>query len=106
MEITASAQQKLRSLLPSPDRYYRITTSPGGCQGYAFNLKIIRQPQAEDVLQSFTDLSIYSDRQSIPHLKEVVIDYVEGVLQSGFTFNHPHSCSCGKSFATDRCSSN
>lgn len=104
MEITATAQNKLRALLPQPDRAYRIRAISGGCKGYAYDLKIIRQPKAEDILQFYPDLPIYVDRQSLPHLEAVVMDYVEGLIHSGFSFQHPNRCSCGKSFSPETCS--
>ncbi|MEN9217549.1 MAG: iron-sulfur cluster assembly accessory protein [Gloeomargarita sp. DG_2_bins_126] len=105
MLITPQAQNKLRALLPRPDRAYRIKATPGGCQGYTFDLKIIQHPQPDDVLQAFPDLPIYIDPSSLPYLQEVVVDYVEGLVNSGFTFHHPASCSCGKSFAPNTCPS-
>jgi|YNPMSStandDraft_2_1061718.scaffolds.fasta_scaffold19443_3 iron-sulfur cluster assembly protein len=105
MEITVNAQKKLRSLLPQPDRAFRIRALPGGCKGFTFDLKIIQQPTPDDVLQSFPDLPIYIDRQSLSHLEGVVMDYVEGLIHSGFVFQHPDSCSCGKSFSPDTCPS-
>ena len=105
MQITATAQNKLRSLLPQPDRAFRIKALPGGCKGFTYDLKIIQQPSPDDVLQSFPDLPIYIDRQSLPYLEAVVMDYVEGLINSGFTFQHPDSCSCGKSFSPETCPS-
>jgi len=49
MEITATAQNKLRSLLPQPDRAFRIKALPGGCKGFTYDLKIIQQPSPDDV---------------------------------------------------------
>ncbi|HAN47001.1 MAG TPA: iron-sulfur cluster assembly accessory protein [Cyanobacteria bacterium UBA8156] len=105
MEITTSAQNKLRSLLPQPDRAFRLKALAGGCKGYTYDLKIIRQPTPDDVLQPGSDLLVYVDRASLPHLEAVVMDYVEGLIHSGFSFHHPSSCSCGKSFSPDTCPS-
>jgi len=105
MQITANAQNKLRSLLPQPGRAFRIKALPGGCKGFTYDLKIIQQANPDDVLQSFPDLPIYIDRHSLPYLEAVVMDYVEGLINSGFTFQHPDSCSCGKSFSSNTCPS-
>ncbi|MCS6960421.1 MAG: iron-sulfur cluster assembly accessory protein [Pseudanabaenaceae cyanobacterium SKYGB_i_bin29] len=105
MLITPAAQNKLRELLPQPDRAYRLRAIPGGCQGYTYDLKIIQNPTADDVRQSFPNLPIYIDRASLPYFQEVVLDYTEGLINSGFVFHHPASCSCGKSFAPDQCPS-
>ncbi len=103
MEITATAQQKLRSFLTEPERAYRLSTSWSGCQGLTFHLTIIRHPRPDDVLQSCPDVPIYIERSSLAYLEEVVMDYTEGPFQSGFTFKHPHSCRCGQSFAAAHC---
>lgn len=105
MLITPQAQNKLRSLLPQPDRAYRIRAISGGCKGYAYDLKIIQSATPDDVLQSFPDLPVYIEQSSLSYSNEVVMDYVEGFTNSGFTFPHPNRCSCGKSFSPDTCSS-
>jgi iron-sulfur cluster assembly protein len=105
MLITPQAQEKLRALLPQPDCAYRLRAIPGGCQGYTYDLKIVTQPQPDDVAQTLPGFTLYIEAQSVPSLTEVVMDYVEGLVHSGFVFHHPNSCACGQSFAPDTCPS-
>lgn len=51
-------------------------------------------------------LQIYIDAQSAPLLEGVVIDFVDGLLESGFKFSNPNAtdtCGCGKSFQAGDC---
>ncbi|HEY9662613.1 MAG TPA: iron-sulfur cluster assembly accessory protein, partial [Allocoleopsis sp.] len=49
---------------------------------------------------------VYVDRQSAPLLDGVVVDYVEGMMESGFKFSNPNAsetCGCGQSFKAGDC---
>ncbi|MCS7030645.1 MAG: iron-sulfur cluster assembly accessory protein [Gloeomargarita sp. SKYG116] len=106
MDITPQAQDRLRSLLSAhPGCVYRLRVVPGGCQGYTYDLKLVRQPEPDDLLLPFPDLPLYIERRSAPYLEEVVLDYVDGLFNRGFIFQHPYRCHCGQSFAPSSCPS-
>ncbi|MBT3463583.1 iron-sulfur cluster assembly accessory protein [archaeon] len=47
------------------------------------------------------DIKLFIDKDSIPLLNGVKIDYLDGLQDSGFNINNPNSkgnCGCGSSF--------
>lgn len=110
--LTEIAELRLRTFLqasnktePSPQRGVRVSVTDGGCSGYQYALDITNAPKTDDLLQD-GKVRVYIDRQSAPLLEGVVIDYVEGLTQSGFKFSNPNaseSCGCGQSFKAGDC---
>lgn len=112
--LTELAELRLRTFLqgaskaePAPERGVRFSVTDGGCSGYQYALDIINEPKTDDLLQEQGRLRVYIDRESAPLLEGVVVDYVEGLTQSGFKFSNPNaseSCGCGQSFKAGDCS--
>ena len=85
----------------------RISVKDGGCNGYEYGIEITSKPQPDDVVIQQGTLLVYVDAKSAPLLEGVVIDFVEGVMDSGFKFTNPNAtdtCGCGKSFKAGDCS--
>jgi iron-sulfur cluster assembly protein len=111
--LTEIAELRLRTFLQgsakgenSTQRGIRVSVTDGGCSGYQYALDITNEPKPDDVLQEGR-VRVYIDRQSAPLLDGVLIDYVEGLTQSGFKFSNPNateSCGCGQSFKAGDCS--
>lgn len=111
--LTEVAELRLRTFLQASskadatsERGIRVSVTDGGCSGYTYALDITNSPKDDDVLQEMGKLRVYIDRQSAPLLEGVVIDYVEGLTQSGFKFSNPNatdSCGCGQSFKAGDC---
>jgi iron-sulfur cluster assembly protein len=111
--LTEIAELRLRTFLQGSakgenptQRGVRVSVTDGGCSGYQYALDITSEPKPDDVLQEGR-VRVYIDRQSAPLLDGVLIDYVEGLTQSGFKFSNPNateSCGCGQSFKAGDCS--
>ncbi|MGQ4648155.1 iron-sulfur cluster assembly accessory protein [Lyngbya aestuarii] len=109
LTFTEKAVSRLGSFLESdqassssPQQGIRVSVIDGGCNGYEYSLSVSTTPKTDDLLLENGGLRIYVDGKSVPLLEGVVIDYVEGLTQSGFKFSNPNAaetCSCGKSFA-------
>ncbi|AFZ57685.1 iron-sulfur cluster assembly accessory protein [Anabaena cylindrica FACHB-243] len=85
----------------------RISVKDGGCSGYEYGIDITSQPQPDDIVTQQGNVLLYVDAKSAPLLEGVVIDFVEGVMDSGFKFTNPNAtdtCGCGKSFKAGDCS--
>jgi len=81
----------------------RISVKDGGCSGYEYGIEITSKPQPDDIVNQHGNVLIYVDAKSAPLLAGVVVDFVEGVMDSGFKFSNPNAtdtCGCGKSFKT------
>lgn len=79
----------------------RIQVETGGCAGYKYMMGLVRDPEPEDAVVTFQDVSVFIDSASQPLLAGTTIDFVVALEGSGFTFENPNaeqSCSCGKSF--------
>jgi iron-sulfur cluster assembly protein len=111
--LTELAELRLRSFVQAKNtsdtpsqRGVRVWVTDGGCSGYQYALDITNEPKPDDVLQEEGRLRVYIDRESAPLLEGVVIDYVEGLTQSGFKFTNPNAtetCGCGQSFKAGEC---
>ncbi len=106
--LTEKAQYHLRELLLNSvsdsnvsTKGIRLLASSGGCNGYEYGMEITSSPKPNDVVVEQNQVLIYVDAKSAPLLEGMVIDFVEGVIESGFKFSNPNAtntCSCGKSF--------
>lgn len=113
LNLTEIAELRLRSFvhsanqtLDAPAKGVRVFVTDGGCSGYQYGLDIA-PPRPDDILVEQGKLKVYLDHDSAPLLEGVVIDYVEGLTQSGFKFLNPNAtetCGCGQSFKAGDCS--
>lgn len=113
VSLTEKAAFRLRSFLRGSAKEdnltqtgIRVAVVDGGCSGYEYALDITSNPNADDLVFEQDKVRIYIDPKSAPLLKGVVIDFVESLTQSGFTFTNPNAtdtCGCGKSFQAGDC---
>ncbi|CBN57743.1 iron-sulfur cluster assembly accessory protein [Kamptonema animale CS-326] len=111
--LTEVAELRLRAFLQGSSkaenqaqRGVRFSIVDGGCSGYQYSLDIINEPKPDDVLEQQGKIRVYIDKESAPLLEGVVVDYVEGLTQSGFKFLNPNAtdtCGCGQSFQAGNC---
>ena len=114
--LTEKAEFRLRAFLKGSaaeenqsQKGIRVSVKNGGCSGYEYGLEITNQPQPNDIVSQQGKVLIYVDPESAPLLEGVEIDFVEGVMDSGFKFSNPNAsdtCGCGKSFKAGDCSPN
>ncbi|MBC5796912.1 iron-sulfur cluster assembly accessory protein [Sphaerospermopsis sp. LEGE 00249] len=114
--LTEKAEFRLRAFLKSSaaeenqaKKGIRISVKNGGCSGYEYGIEITNKPQPDDIVTQQGNVLIYVDAKSAPLLEGVVIDFIEGVMDSGFKFSNPNAtdtCGCGKSFKSGDCSPN
>lgn len=109
--LSEKAEFHLRTFLKgsAPDangatKGVRISVKDGGCSGYEYAIDITSKPQPDDLVSQQGKVLVYVDAKSAPLLDGVIVDFVEGVMESGFKFINPNAtdtCGCGKSFKTD-----
>ena len=114
LTLTEKAEFRLRTFLlgsaPSPNplqKGIRVSVSDGGCSGYQYALDVTSTPKEDDLIVEQGKVLVYIDKQSAPLLEGIVIDYVEGLIESGFKFSNPNAtetCGCGQSFKAGDCS--
>lgn len=107
--LTEKAAFRLRNFLrgsTDETKGVRVAALDGGCSGYEYSLDITNQTNPEDKIYEQDKIRIFVDPKSDPLLDGIVIDFVESLVQSGFTFNNPNAtdtCGCGKSFSVGDC---
>ncbi len=85
----------------------RLAVSDGGCSGYEYKMEITSTPKPDDlVVENEDKVLFFIDRESAPLIEGMVIDFVDGLVESGFKFTNPNAtdtCGCGKSFKVGDC---
>jgi len=80
----------------------RVGVRGGGCSGLQYFLDVENAPKEVD--QTITgpgDVAVYVDPKSLLFLQGATLDYVKGLMESGFKFVNPGAakgCGCGESF--------
>jgi len=106
MEVTESAVTEIKKFMSSEESLpetagLRVRVVPGGCSGFQYSLNIEEESRQGDFVLDKSGVKLFVDMFSAQYLNGVKIDYVTGVMGSGFTFTNPNatgSCGCGTSF--------
>ena len=105
ISLTAVAAEKVRELLAqrgTPDIALRIGVRGGGCSGNSYFMEFCEQEGPGDGAYLSHDVRLVVDPKSMTLLEGTEIDFVSGLMGSGFKFNNRnvrHNCSCGESFS-------
>src|SRR5215210_6560963 len=106
MELTEMAAGEVKKFMSSEEGLpetagLRVRVVPGGCSGFQYSLNIEEESRQGDYILDQNGVRLFVDMFSAQYLNGVRIDYVTGVMGSGFTFTNPNatgSCGCGTSF--------
>ena len=106
LNVTESAAIEIKKFMGSEEGLpetsgLRVRVVPGGCSGFQYSLNIEEQSREGDFVMDEKGVRLFVDMFSAQYLSGVEIDYVTGVMGSGFTFKNPNStgsCGCGSSF--------
>ena len=106
LNVTESAATEIRKFMSGEEGLpetsgLRVRVVPGGCSGFQYSLNIEEQSREGDFILDEKGVRMFVDMFSAQYLNGVEIDYVSGVMGSGFTFKNPNatgSCGCGTSF--------
>ena len=73
----------------------------GGCNGLTYDLGLEKPDNpSKYMFIEENGIPVYIDKKSKLYLAEATIDYVSGLMQSGFKIENPNSkgsCGCGQS---------
>jgi len=106
LNVTESAAAEIRKFMATEEGLpetsgLRVRVVPGGCPVFKYSLNIEEQSREGDFVMDEKGVRMFIDMFSAQYLNGVEIDYVSGVMGSGFTFKNPNatgSCGCGSSF--------
>ncbi len=106
LDVTESAVVEIKKFMSGEEGLpetagLRVRVVPGGCSGFQYSLNIEEESRQGDFILDQSGVKLFVDMFSAQYLNGVKIDYVTGVMGSGFTFTNPNatgSCGCGTSF--------
>ena len=96
--VTDLAAEKLKEILQEegqPEACLRVMISPGANGGASYMLALEEQAKEDDSLVQANGVRLVVDSDSVPLLEGTEIDYVEGLMRSGFVINNPSFASEG-----------
>ena len=104
--VSEMASEKLRGIMVEegqPDSALRIIVVPSPHGGAQYMLSLEREAKEDDSVVEAYGVKILVDMDSLPLLEGSEIDYVEGLMRSGFVISNPNfmaeggGCACGGS---------
>jgi iron-sulfur cluster assembly accessory protein len=106
ISLTESAAEAVNELLQKRKLdgcALRVYIAGGGCSGYQYGMALEGNTRQEDLIFEQHGVKVVVDEVSINYLRGATIDYVDGIMGSGFKIENPNaisSCGCGSSFRT------
>lgn len=104
--LTPVAVQHVKDLLEqrgTPGLGLRLGVRGGGCSGSSYYMEFCDAAAPGDQEFECGGVKLFVDPKSATLLAGTEVDFVSGLMGSGFKFNNPnvrHQCSCGESFST------
>ena len=102
IEVTDTAARKLVEVLADqnkPGNMLRVMVMPGQGGSLQYMLGVEEQAGEGDVVVETESVSMLVDADSAPLIEGASIDYVEGLMRSGFVISNPNApvggCACG-----------
>lgn len=105
VSVTERAEQEIRSIFqreqPENGTGLRLCVVGGGCSGLSYEMEFSETRSNDNVL-SFEGFRVLLDPKSSIYLKDVTLDFEDGLMGKGFVFKNPNAtntCGCGESFS-------
>ena len=105
VEVTPLAAEKLETILKEQGdegSLLRVMVMPGSHGGFQYSMGVEKEPQADDLVIEVSNIQVLVDPESAPLVEGAQIDYVDGLMRSGFTISNPNQqvgggggCACG-----------
>ena len=105
LSLSAIAAEKVKELLVqrgTPAYGLRLGVRGGGCSGNSYYMEFCETPGDGDLTFDSEGVQLVVDPKSLALLAGTEIDFVTGLMGSGFKLNNPnvrHNCACGESFS-------
>ena len=106
ISISPLAAEKLKDILVEQGEEgasLRVILMPGANGGAQYMLALEKEAKADDMVVRTEGVSILIDPDSAPLMEGAEIDYMDGLMRSGFVINNPNiqsggcgeGCACG-----------
>jgi iron-sulfur cluster assembly accessory protein len=106
ISVTPAAADAVKELLSKRNLSgyaLRVFVSGGGCSGYQYGMALENNIREQDLQADFHGVQVVVDEVSINYLRGAIVDYVDGLMGTGFKIENPNAvaaCGCGSSFRT------
>jgi Fe/S biogenesis protein NfuA len=95
LTVTEAAKRKILSVIQAhgkPGDGLRIAIVGRSSAGFTYDMQLVEEgeAEAEDVIVNVGDFPVVIDADSAPHMRHVIVDYVEELQQSGFRIGNPN----------------
>lgn len=104
--VTPAAAAQVKLVLEERDRpgaALRIFIAGRTCSGFQYGMALADGPDADDVLIEQHGVRFIVDNVSAPFLSGAAVDFIDTVMQKGFTITNPNAtnedgggCACGR----------
>ena len=104
IEVTPQAAKKLEAVIKDhgdDGALLRVMVTPGHNGGFQYALGVEKEAGEDDLVIETETIQVLVDRESAPLIEGSQIDYVEGLMRSGFVISNPNftggggGCGCG-----------
>ena len=104
LEVSDLAAQKFNDILKEQDEddgMLRVMVMPGANGGIQYMLSVEQKAGVDDFVIDTSTIQVLVDADSAPLLDGSTIDYMEGLMRSGFVISNPNfqagggGCACG-----------
>jgi len=112
ISLTGAAKKQILSIIESDKVYQegiiqnkkmglRVGVVGGGCSGFSYKIEFSEQKENDNIM-NYAGFDVIIDPKSSIYLKDVQVDFKDGLDGKGFVFSNPNAkntCGCGESFA-------
>ncbi len=105
IKITDKAIEQIKTIFssenPGPDKGLRLAVVGGGCSGLQYKIEFSDSKDKDNIIKT-DGVTILVDPKSSIYLKDVILDFKDGLNGKGFVFENPNAtntCGCGESFS-------
>ena len=98
IDVTSAAAQQLEKVLAEQGEdgsLLRVMVMPGPNGGYQYMLGVEKEANADDIVIEAENISVLVDGESAPLVEGAQIDYVDGLMRSGFVISNPNMAAGG-----------
>jgi iron-sulfur cluster assembly accessory protein len=102
IQVTELASKKLVEVLAEQDKagnMLRVMVMPGPGGALQYMLGVEDKVGEDDIVIETDSVNVLIDSDSVPLIEGASIDYVEGLMRSGFVISNPNApvggCACG-----------
>ena len=105
VNITENAKSQIQKIFsqqnPGAQTGLRLAVIRGGCSGLQYKIEFSESKEKDNIIE-MGELKILIDPKSSIYLKDVILDFQDGLNGKGFVFQNPNAtntCGCGESFS-------